>query len=294
MKDMPGRLRNLLAENRAIVRPAVHDPLSARIAESLGFEFVGIGGFAMGAQTTRTEPLLSLTEMVQFAEAMSAVVDIPIMVDVGAGFGEAINVWHTVREMERIGIAGVQIEDQVFPKRAHYHRDYIEHTIEMDHMIEKIQAAVEARGNKDFVICARTDTMKTHGYEEAIRRANAYKSAGADIVYVFPNNIEETRRAPSEIEAPVVYGVSHGNRVGRPVPSATELASYGYRVISYPTLLILATYDAVRNTLLALRDDHGASVDQARMRVLRKELEDLIGLEKLYEIEERTTEKPKP
>src|SRR5690606_3413478 len=162
--------------------------------------------------------------------------------------------------------------------------------IEMDHMIEKIMAAVEARANKDFVICARTDTMKTHGYEEAIRRANAYKAAGADIVYVFPNNIEETQRAPSEIDAPVVYGVSHGNRVGRPVPTATELASYGYRVISYPTLLILATYDAVRNTLLALRDDHGGSVDQARMRVLRKELEDLIGLEKLYEIEERTTE----
>jgi methylisocitrate lyase len=285
------RLRDLLATGKTIVRPAVHDPLSARIAQDVGFEFVGIGGFAMGALTTRTEPLLSLTDMTNFAASICATVDLPVMVDVGAGFGEAINVWHTVHEMERVGVAGMQIEDQVFPKRAHYHRDYIEHTIEADHMVEKIWAAVEARSDQDFVICARTDTMRTHDYDEAISRANRYVEAGADIVYVFPNDLEETKRAPSEISAPVVYGVSHGNRVGRPVPTASELESYGYRVVSYPTLMILKVYETMRATLRALREDHGASVDTQRMVVLRKELEDLIGLETLYAIEERTTEK---
>jgi methylisocitrate lyase len=212
-------------------------------------------------------------------------------VDVGAGFGEAIQVWNTVREMERIGIAGMQIEDQVYPKRAHYHRDYQERTIELEHMLEKITAAKEARRDPDFVICGRTDTMKTEGFKEAVRRGNAFAEAGADIIYVFPNNLEETKNAPKAINAPVVYGVSHGNRVGRPVLTPAELASYGYRVISYPTLLILEVFGTLKRVLTDLKTNDGKSVDQQEMIKLRKEIEDTIGLEHLYAIEERTTEK---
>lgn len=290
-KKTTRKLRELLATGKTIVRPACYDPLSALTAQKIGFEFVGIGGFAQGAHSTLTEPLLNLSDMTRFAERITAVIDIPIMVDVGAGFGEAIQVWNTVREMERVGVAGMQIEDQVYPKRAHYHRDYQERTIELDHMLEKITAAVEARRDKDFVICGRTDTMKTEGFKEAVRRGNAFAEAGADIIYIFPNNLEETKQAPKEIKAPLVYGVSHGNRVGRPLPTPEELGEWGYRVISYPTLLILEVFGTIKRVLTDLKNNSGKGVDIAEMVKLRKEIEDTIGLEHLYAIEERTTEK---
>ena len=291
MKNAPRRMRELLARNGPIIRPAVCDPMMARIAQKVGFECVGIGGFVMGAHTCITEPQLTMTELADEARRIQAAVDIPAMVDVGAGFGEAIQVWRMMKEMELTGIGGIQMEDQVFPKRAHYHRDYQERTIDMDHMIEKITAAREARDDPDFIIMARTDSMKTEGYDEAVRRGNAYAKAGADIVMVFPNSLEETARAPKDIDAPLVYVVSHGNRVGRPVPTAGELGDMGYKVVSYAILSILMVYKSVHEAFQRLHDDGDPGVDLAEMRQIRQSIEDLIGLPELYEIEERTTEK---
>lgn len=285
------RMRELLAREGAIVRPACYDPLTARIAESVGFECLGIGGFALGAHTCTTEPLLSLGEIVHHAARIQGAVAIPAMVDVGAGFGEAINVWRTVREMERVGVAGIQMEDQVFPKRAHYHRDYRERVIDQDHMVEKIRAAVEARENPDFIILSRTDAMRTDGYDEGVKRANAYVGAGADMVMIFPNNDDEMRRAPKDIRAPLVYVVSHGNRVGRPVPSFATLEELGYKVVSYAILSVLVAYDAVKQAFAKVRAQGDPGLDAKCAIRLRQEVEDLIGLPKLYEIEERTTEK---
>lgn len=288
----PASLRALIERPGPVARPAVCDPFMARIAEQVGFECVGIGGFVLGAHTTRTEPLLSLTEIADEARRIQSAVSIPATVDVGAGFGEAINVWRTVRELEEAGVGGIQMEDQVFPKRAHYHRDYRERTIELPHMLEKLNAAIEARRDDDFILLARTDAMRTEGYDEGVRRGNAMMEAGADMVMIFPNTIEETRRAPKDIDGPLVYVVSHGNRVGRPVPTAAELADMGYKVISYAILPILVTYKAVHDAFKRLHDTGEGGLSAQEAIQLRQAVEDLVGLPELYAIEERTTEKP--
>lgn len=292
MLDAPRALRRLIDRPEPVLRPNICDPLMGRIAQSVGFECVGVGGFVLGAHTCRTEPLMSEAEVVDEARRIQAAIDIPATVDVGAGYGEAINVWRTVRDLEEAGLGGMQMEDQVFPKRAHYHRDYREHTIDLDHMLEKLSAAIEARRNKDFVLIARTDSMRTEGYDEAVRRANRFAEAGADLVMIFPNTPEETARAPKDIDAKLVYVVSHGNRVDRPVLKVDELVDMGYKMISYATLSVLVGYQAVHASFARLRQTGDAGLDKADAVRLRQAVEDTIGLPELYAIEERTTEKP--
>ncbi|HYM68635.1 MAG TPA: isocitrate lyase/PEP mutase family protein [bacterium] len=291
MTDHASQFRALLRREDIIVAPICYDPFTARLAEQAGFECIAVGGYAMGAHTCLTEPLLSLDNVADIARRIQSAVGVPVFMDAGAGYGEAINVWHTVRQLEATGIAGLHIEDQVYPKRAHYHRDYREHVIDVEHMKERIQAALEARRNPDFVICARTDAMRTDGFAEGIRRANAYVEAGADMIMCFPNTPEEVRRAPREIPVPVQYVNSHGNRVGRPVLSIAELQAAGYKMVDYATASVLTVYEAVGAMFRRLRQtgDAGMSADQAI--AARKGIEDLIGLPTLYAIEERTTER---
>ena len=291
MLSTAGKFRGLLRKDGIIVAPICYDPFTARLAERAGFECVAIGGYALGAHTCLTEPLLTLNDVVRASARVQAAVEVPVFVDAGAGYGEAINVWHTVRQLEATGIAGFHIEDQVYPKRAHYHRDYKEHVIDLGHMREKIRAAVEARRNSEFVICARTDAMRTAGFDEGVRRANAYAEAGADMVMIFPNSPDEARRAPREIRAPSIYVNSHGNRVGRPVLGVPELAEMGYKMVSYATATILSVYEAVRETFARLRQTGDAGLEHDRMIQARQGAEDLIGLPRLYEIEEQTTER---
>lgn len=291
MFNAPAEMRKLLAAPGPIVRAAVSDPFMARIAEKVGFTSLALGGFAVGARSCRPEPLLDLTQLAQDSGDAQRAVSIPIIVDVGACFGESIQVWNAVRRLEEAGIAGIQMEDQLFPKRAHYHRDYQEHTISMENMLDKIRTAVETKKNKDFVIIGRTDTFKTVGYDEGVRRSNAYLDAGCDAVAVFPNTMEEAKRAVKEIHGPLGYVVTHGNRVGRPLLSVEELTDLGYKIISFATVGILAYYRGVFDSLKYLAE-HGVVKESMEEHIRsRKELEDLIGLEELYRIEERTTEK---
>jgi methylisocitrate lyase len=136
-----------------------------------------------------------------------------------------------------------------------------------------------------------TDSMKTHGCDEAIRRANAYAEAGADIIMLFPNTLEEAKRAPKDIKAPTVYVVSHGNRVGRPLPSVGELADWGYKIASFATLSTLVSYRTVYDSFKRHHETGDAGEELTEMRRLRQSMEDLTGLPDLYAIEERTTEK---
>ena len=170
-------LRKLIAAPGLIRAINVYDPLTARIAESLGFQALGLGGFQLGAHLCTTEPLLTMTEVINGARYITQAISIPLKVDCGAGFGEPVHVTRTVRESEAAGIACIHIEDQVFPKRAHYHKG-IEHIISSEEMIDKIKAAVAARTDPDFVIVGRTDAMRTHDVKEGIRRANLYAEAG--------------------------------------------------------------------------------------------------------------------
>lgn len=290
MFNAPAALRKLLKEDSPFIRMAVSDPMMGRIAQQTGFTSASMSGYTLGARTCVPEPLHDLTFVAQEARQIQKSITIPITVDVGAGFGEAIQVWQTTRELENVGVGGIQMEDQVFPKRAHYHRDYVEHTISSDHMREKIAAFMEARQDPNFVLIARTDAMKTDGYDEAVRRGNAYAEAGADIIMVFPNSLEETKRAPQDIKAPCAYVVSHGNRVGRPVPRVDELMDMGYKMISYAVLGSLVTYRSLTKVFGDLYRTGDAGQPLEDMIAARKEIEDMLGLPHLYEMEEKTTE----
>src|SRR6266704_3139974 len=195
--------------------PIAYDPLTARIAEQVGFRCLDLGGYALGASSCVPEPLLSLEEVLMATRRITAAVSIPLMVDGGAGYGDPAYVVRTIQELERAGAAAIHIEDQVYPKRVHYHKG-IEHVIPAEEMCVKIRYALQTRRDPDFVIAARTDAMITDGFAEAIRRANLYAEAGADMVMLFPNTVAEARQAPKEVQVSLIFVNSEGNRFGRP------------------------------------------------------------------------------
>jgi methylisocitrate lyase len=291
MERATTRLRRLLERPGLIAAPACFDPLSARIAAEVGFESIALGGYALGSQSAISEPLLTMSEVVEAARRITAVVDLPLIVDAGAGYGDPLHVTRAVREFEAAGVAAIHVEDQVFPKRAHYHRDYREHTIPAEEMAIKVRYAARARRDPDFVLIARTDAMRTEGYAEGVRRANLYAEAGADLVMLFPNSAEEAARAPRDCQAPLVYVNSSGNRVGRPVYATQELEALGYKIAYDAIGVPIAVYQAVRGLLEQLRTSGRNGLDEAGAIATRKAIEDTIGLEESYRIEEETVER---
>lgn len=291
MERMTTRLRALIRRPGLVVAPACFDPFTARIGARLGFPCLALGGFALGAGSAITEPLLTMSEVVEAARRITSVVDIPLIVDAGAGYGDPLHTMRTVRELERAGVAACHIEDQVFPKRAHYHRDYREHTIPADEMAAKIRFACAARTDPDFVIIARTDTMKTEGYAEGIRRAALCAEAGADMVMLFPNDLDEARRAPKDCPVPLVYVNSAGNRVGRPLFTTKELEDLGYKIAYEATSVVIVAYRAVETALSRLKERGTVGLDPAEAQAARKAIETLIGLEEHYRVEEQTVER---
>lgn len=290
MQRTTTRLRELMASPGLIVAPACHDPLIARTAVGLGYPVVYLGGFAYGAASSVTEPRLTMTEMVDAARRITSVVDVPLIVDAGAGFGEPMHVMRAVQEFERAGVAGIHMEDQFFPKRAHYHKDYQEHTIPAEEMAIKIEFACKARSDPDFLIIGRTDSMRTEGYEEGMRRVKMYAEAGADALMIFPNDASEAERAPRETSVPLVYTNSYGNRVGRPVYSTRELDALGWKIDIEAIAIIATVYRAAYDTLKSIKETGRAPMDDAEAKRLRKAIEDTIGLEEYYKIEEQTVE----
>jgi methylisocitrate lyase len=292
MERMTTRFRALVARPGLIVAPACFDPLTARIAAGLGFECIALGGYAVGAASAISEPLMTMTEVVAVARRISACIDVPLIVDAATGFGEPLHVMRTVREFERAGVAAIHVEDQIFPKRAHYHRDYREHTVSAEEMIDKIRFACQARQDPDFAIIARTDTMRTEGYDEGIRRARLYAEAGADLVMLFPNTAEEAARAPRECPVPLVYVNSSGNRVGRPVYPSQELEQFGYKINYDAISVTIASFQATSALLRHLKETGLTGLNPAEAIAARKGIEDTIGLEEHYAVEEQTVERP--
>jgi 2-methylisocitrate lyase-like PEP mutase family enzyme len=292
MERMTTRLRRLLARPEMIVAPACFDPLTARIAAGVGFECIALGGYTLGSASAISEPLMTMTEVIDTARRIASAIDVPLIVDAATGFGDPLHVMRTVREFERAGVAAIHIEDQVFPKRAHYHRDYLEHTVSAEEMVDKVRFACQARQDPDFVIVARTDTMRTDGYDEGIRRARLYAEAGADMVMLFPNTAEEAARAPRDCPVPLIYVNSSGNRVGRPVYSTQELERFGYKMDYDAIGTIIASFQATSAMLRRLKETGLTGLDQAEAIAGRKGIEDTIGMDAHYAVEEQTVERP--
>lgn len=280
------KLRELLARPGLIRGINVYDPLTARLAQHVGFDAIALGGYQQGSALCVPEPTLTMTEVIEGARLITKAVSIPLKVDCGAGFGEAVHVTRTIREAEAANIACLHIEDQHYPKRAHYHR-FEEQVIDLEEMLVKIRAAVAARTG-DLVIVGRTDSIHTHGVGEAIRRASLFAEAGCDMVEVFPNKVEEAKLIAKEVKAPLVYVNSSGNRNGRPVFSWKELEDMGYRLAIDSTTVILSAVEAVRDAMTTYVQTGRPPDKVAKNIELRRYIETLIGLEEYYEIEERT------
>lgn len=292
MSAPAARLRKLLSARRFLHMPSVYDPLGARLVEQAGFEAAYVGGYVTGASRTITEPLLTLTEQVAVAGEAAAATGLPVVADAGAGFGEPLHVMRTVHEFIRAGIAGIHIEDQFFPKRAHYHK-YMVHAVPVQEFLLRIRYACRARDavDPDFVIIARTDTCRELGLEEAVMRLNRAAEEGADLGLLFPRNAEEAAAAPRLCKLPLVYVMSRGNRDGRPIFPVGELERMGYVACIDAQVMLLAAFEAQRRALQELRETGSfTGLTEAGMVQARKAIEDLVGLEAHYAIEAETVE----
>src|SRR6202167_4663253 len=202
------RLKELLARRAAVTVPGAANALFARVIEDLGFEAVYVTGAGV-ANMLLGVPDVGLTTMTEVSETVAAIADavsVPIIVDADTGFGNAVNVVRTVRALERAGAAGIQIEDQVFPKKCGHFAG--KDVITQDEMVQKIKAAVDARLDSSLQIIARTDARAVEGLERAIERAQAYVAAGADATFVeAPTKLEELARIPKALEVPQVANI---------------------------------------------------------------------------------------
>lgn len=286
-------LRRLLKKKAFVYLPVAYDPLGGRLLQSVGFDCVYTGGFVTGASRTTSEPLLTMDEQLRVAGDVANAIDIPLVVDGGAGFGEPLHTMRTVRECIRAGIAGAHIEDQLYPKRAHYHK-YVAHAVPRKAFAAKIAYACRQRdkSDPDFVVIARTDTCRSEGLKEAVARINLAADAGADLGLIFPRNAEEMKKAPKQARIPLVYVISRGNRDGRPVPTAGELADRGYKAaIDAMTYLLASFHFAKRAYQEVMRTGAYTGMSNEECVAARHEIEALVGLDEFYEIEEETVEK---
>ncbi|MFI4947465.1 MAG: oxaloacetate decarboxylase [Alphaproteobacteria bacterium] len=286
------RLRELLAGSEFLYMPSAATPLEGRLAEAMGTPLVYTGGYVSGASRAISEPLLTMDEQVRIAGEVARAIAVPLVADAGAGFGEPLHTMRTVREFAAAGIAGIHIEDQLYPKRAHYHA-YQVHAIPRAEFVAKIKYAClqRAETDPDFVIIARSDTCREFGLDEAIGRVNDAAEVGADLGLIFPRNPEEAAAAPRLAKVPLVWVQSRGNRDGRPILPLGDLRAMGYRGCIDAQILIGVALDAMKRALaeiMATGSHTGLSTGE--FVALRKEIEDLIGLDAYYRIEAETVE----
>jgi methylisocitrate lyase len=288
-------LRKLLKKKPFVYMPVAYDALGGRLVESLGYDAVYTGGFVTGASRCTSEPMLTMDEQLRVAGDVANAVGIPLVADGGAGFGEPLHTMRTVREFIRAGIAGAHIEDQLYPKRAHYHK-YVAHAIPRKAFVDKIRFACRQRdrSDPDFVVIARTDTCRFEGLKEAVWRVNAAADAGADLGLIFPRNDAEMKKAPRQAKVPLVYVISRGNRDGRPLPTARQLADMGYKAAIDAITYLLASFHFTRLAYAEIKRTGGYSgLTHEECVKARHDIETLVGLEEFYEIEEQTVEERK-
>jgi 2-methylisocitrate lyase-like PEP mutase family enzyme len=288
-------LRNLLKEQSFIYMPAAYDALGSRLIQDVGFKAVYNGGFVTGGSRCTSEPLLTMDEQVRAAGDVAYAVTVPTVADGGAGFGEPLHTMRSVREFIRAGVAGIHIEDQLYPKRAHYHK-YVAHSVPRNEFIDKIKFACQARDemDKDFVIIARTDTCRFDGLDEAMTRINMAADVGADMGLYFPRDLEEMKRGPKQSKIPLVYVISRGNRDKRPLPTAKELEDMGYKAAIDAITYLLLSFHFAKQAMQEIHRTGGyTGMTPQENTDARQQIENLIGLEKFYEIEEATVEEKK-
>lgn len=276
-------LRNLLEERKTLALAGCYDALSAKVAEKAGFEALYLSGFALSATFLGMPDVnvSTMTEIAMLASRITNVIRVPLITDGETGFGGPLQVRRTVMEYEKAGLAGFHIEDQAYPKKGGSLAGRA--LIPIDEMVGKIQAALEARQDKDFLVIARTDGRDI-SFEESVRRANAYIEAGADVVMVLPLNSEEVEQYPKLVRGPVLILVSD-HRPYTVIP-LKKYEEYGYKMVWF----ILSELYVVGKALTELWEHvmiTGTTkefVDKGRMLTI-KEATDLLGLPEYRDFE---------
>ena len=269
----------------SILAPVALDPLSARLVESLGFEAAYLSGGGFGFQLSVSEALLTITEVAGLTRQITARSDVPLIVDGGVGFGDALHTTRAVREIEAAGAAAIEIEDQVAPKRAHHHKG-VEHLVPLEMMVDKVREAVDARRDDDFIVIARTGAVRNESFERALERCVAYREAGADVLMLFTNDPAQIAEAGRVLGGPLSM-MAPADRLDR-----AALAEHGFTVLIDPFTGQVAAYGAMRDAYrnIAASGASGREVDE--LMSLYREVQGMAGMDELYAIEERTTERP--
>ncbi|AEE90606.1 2,3-dimethylmalate lyase [Tepidanaerobacter acetatoxydans Re1] len=278
-------LRKLIEDEQILVAPGAHDVLTAKVIEKVGFNAVYMTGYGRAASYLGKPDvgLITMTEMQDQVSKLAAAVDIPVIADGDTGFGNAINVMRTVKEYEKAGAAAIQLEDQVAPKKCGHMIG--RQVVSMDEMLGKIEAAISARQDPDFVIIARTDARTSMGFEEALKRAKAYAEAGADVIFFeSPESKEEMIRLNKELNVPTLANMVEGGRT--PLFSAKELEEMGYALVIFPTASVYTTAKSMMELMQELKSK-GTTRDSIEKMIPFQEFNDLIGLPEIRELENK-------
>ncbi len=285
MNDQQKTLRERLQQPGLLSAPGVFDMVSLRLADTFGFDALYMTGFGTVASHMGLPDagLATYSDMVSRVKAMASMAKTPLIADGDTGYGGLLNVAHTVRGYEAAGAAAIQLEDQEFPKKCGHTPG--RRVIPMADMVRKIQVASDARTSKDFLIIARTDARSALGLDEALRRAEAYARAGADILFVeSPENQDEMRKIGSSFDLPLLANMVEGGRT--PVLSQQELEALGYKLAIFPVTALLAAAQAM-NAVYETFKLRGSSAELPTPLMPFSDLTKLMGFEEIWEFDKR-------
>lgn len=283
--SMPRRLRELLAAPGIIPTFGAHDAFSARLLEQAGIPMLFLGGFGVAASSFGWPDvgLVTLSEMAETVRRVTNRLAIPLVADGDTGHGDLHNVARTVRDFEAAGAAGILLEDQVSPKRCGHFAG--KDVVSRDEMLHKLEAALNARRDPDFVLFARTDARAIHGIDDAIARAQAYAAAGADVCFVeAPQSLDELARIPREIARPQLANMLTGGAT--PIQSTADLERLGYKIAVCPIETLLATGTVIRQLAAALLTT--GRVDDAVAMMTFAEIKKALGLDEFVRERDRS------
>jgi 2-methylisocitrate lyase-like PEP mutase family enzyme len=280
------RLRTLLASPDLLVAPGAFDALSARLIARAGFPCVYMTGFGTAASVLGQPDvgLLTMSEMVERAAALTAVLgETPLIADADTGYGNPINVGRTIREYERAGVAGLHIEDQVWPKKCGHMEG--KQVIPGAEMVQKIRAAVDARQDPDLVIIARTDAGAVHGLQDALLRGRAYREAGADVLFIeAPRSLVQLQQIAATFpDVPLLFNWAESGKT--PLLSLPEIQALGFKLVLMPVSLLFRATQAMNDLLDVLKRGETPAAS-AEPTVSFAHFTDLVGLPTMQQLEQ--------
>ena len=282
------RLKKLIQAPEILVMPGVYDALSAMIAEKCGIKAVQATGYGFAGSNLGYPDvgIMTKTQMVELVRNICNRVDIPVMADGDTGFGNAINLYYAVKDFEAAGAAGINLEDQLFPKRCGHMGG--KQIISFEEAVKKIEAAVAAKKDPDFVINARTDAVAVAGVDEAIRRGNAFAKAGADLIFVeAPEKIDDIKRILDSIDAPVSINMIYAKGSKTPAVSIQQLQEWGAARVSVPVMPLFAAARALEKAYTAIANDDVAEMMSNKNIFEFSEFTNLVGLPEIKELEKK-------